>query len=171
MPFITISDIRKDTREIDFSNTFTVPEEYFRRLKPNKKPMLGDVLYTVTGATLGIPVLVKQTTDFCFQRHIGLIRPKPETDSRWLNYAMLSPQVFKQATVGSTGAAQKTVSLTVLRNITVPKVPYPQQVTVGAELDDLSQRTQRLECVYQRKLAALEGLKKSLLHQAFTGNL
>jgi type I restriction enzyme S subunit len=57
IPFITISNIHKRTREIDFSNTFMVPEVYFRNLKPNKKPQVGDVLYTVTGATLGIPVL------------------------------------------------------------------------------------------------------------------
>jgi type I restriction enzyme S subunit len=31
--------------------------------------------------------------------------------------------------------------------------------------------TQRLESFYQRKLTALEALKKSLLHQAFTGQL
>jgi type I restriction enzyme S subunit len=72
VPFITISNIVKRTREIDFSSTFSVPEEYFRNLKPNKKPRAGDILYTVTGATLGIPVFVKQQIDFCFQRHIGL---------------------------------------------------------------------------------------------------
>jgi type I restriction enzyme S subunit len=31
--------------------------------------------------------------------------------------------------------------------------------------------TQRLAGLYERKLAALEELKKSLLHQAFTGEL
>jgi type I restriction enzyme S subunit len=30
---------------------------------------------------------------------------------------------------------------------------------------------QRLESLYQNKLNALDELKKSLLHQAFTGNL
>jgi type I restriction enzyme S subunit len=171
VPFITISDIVKDTREIDFSNTFTVPDEYFRKLKPDKKPRVGDVLYTVTGATLGIPVLVTQQVDFCFQRHIGLIRPKPDTDSHWLSFALLSPQAFRQATVGSTGAAQKTVSLAVLRNITVPRIPLSQQRLTAAKLVTLSERTQRLASVYQRKLDSLEALKKSLLHQAFTGNL
>ena len=32
-------------------------------------------------------------------------------------------------------------------------------------------RTQRLARLYERKLAALDTLKKSLLHQAFTGEL
>ena len=31
--------------------------------------------------------------------------------------------------------------------------------------------TQRLASLYERKLAALEALKKSLLHQAYTGAL
>jgi hypothetical protein len=31
--------------------------------------------------------------------------------------------------------------------------------------------TQRLESIYQQKLAGLEALKKSLLHQAFDGEL
>ena len=171
VPFITISNIVKRTREVDFSNTFAVPEKYFDNLKPNKKPRVGDVLYTVTGATLGIPVLVREQRDFCFQRHIGLIRPKPDTDSSWLTYALLSPQVFRQATIGSTGAAQKTVSLKVLRGLKVPRLAFTQQKRIAARLDALSDETQRLESIYQRKLAALEALKKSLLHQAFTGAL
>jgi type I restriction enzyme S subunit len=171
VPFITISDIVKLTREVDFSNTFTVPAEYFQNLKPNKKPRVGDILYTVTGATLGIPVLVREQRDFCFQRHIGLIRPKPETDSAWLTYALLSPQAFRQATIGSTGAAQKTVSLGVLRGLKVPKLALTEQKRTAAQLDELSNETQRLAGLYARKLTALEALKKSLLHQAFTCKL
>jgi type I restriction enzyme, S subunit len=171
VPFITISDIVKNTREIDFSNTFTVPMEYFRGLKPNKKPRIGDVLYTVTGATLGIPVLVREQRDFCFQRHIGLVRPKPDTDSTWLSYALLSPQVFRQATLGSTGAAQKTVSLSVLRGLKVPKMALTEQKRIAAQLDTVFAETQQLASIYQQKLAALDELKKSLLHQAFSGQL
>jgi hypothetical protein len=35
----------------------------------------------------------------------------------------------------------------------------------------LRDETQRLANLYERKLATLEALKKSLLHQAFTGEL
>jgi type I restriction enzyme, S subunit len=38
-------------------------------------------------------------------------------------------------------------------------------------LNSLSADTRRLEFLYQRKLDALDELKKSLLHQAFTGVL
>jgi len=171
VPFITISNIVKRTREIDFTSTFAVPVEYFRGLKGNKRPRPGDILYTVTGATLGIPVLIKDERDFCFQRHIGLIRPKTNTDSSWLSYALLSPQLFRQATLGSTGTAQKTVSLKVLRELKVPRIGFSEQVRISNQLDALFVETQRLESIYLQKLVALDALKNSLLDRAFRGGL
>lgn len=170
VPFITIGNIVKETREIDFSDSFMVPRAYFDALKPYKKPRQGDVLYTVTGS-FGIPVIVRDDTEFCFQRHIGLVRPKPETSSSWLYYLLMSPQLLKQANDGATGTAQKTVSLKLLRSFVVPKVSPKQQKQAVEKLDALTEETQRLARLYERKHAALEALKKSLLHQAFTGEL
>lgn len=170
IPFITIGNINKETREIDFADTFMVSRSYFNALSPNKKPQMGDVLYTVTGS-FGIPVRLFDNREFCFQRHIGLIRPKPETDSSWLFYLLLSPQIFKQANDGATGTAQKTVSLKLLRNFKAPLVPLKLQQMAVKKLDELSNETHSLESIYQQKLAALDELKKSLLHQAFTGKL
>jgi type I restriction enzyme S subunit len=147
-----------------------VPHKYFNGVKANRKPKKGDVLYTVTGS-FGVPVMVEDDFKFCFQRHIGLLRPKPETQSAWLYYLLLSPQVFQQANEGATGTAQKTVSLKVLRSFKVPRVSPPQQRSAVAMLDVFASETQRLESIYHRKLAALDGLKKSLLHRAFTGEL
>lgn len=46
-----------------------------------------------------------------------------------------------------------------------------EQEAIVEKLDALSEETQRLARLYERKHAALEALKKSLLHQAFTGEL
>jgi type I restriction enzyme, S subunit len=46
-----------------------------------------------------------------------------------------------------------------------------EQRKIVVELGDLREETQRLARLYERKLAALEALKKSLLHQAFSGEL
>lgn len=170
VPFITIGNVAKDSRTIDFSDTFKVPREYFDSLKPHKKPRTGDVLYTVTGS-FGIPVLVKEQRDFCFQRHIGLIRPKHDVRSEWLYYLLMSPQIVQQANDGATGTAQKTVSLKVLRGFEVPRLPLAAQEITTTRLNSLASETQRLESLYQQKLAALDELKKSLLHQAFSGSL
>ena len=170
VPFITIGNIVKPTRTIDFTDTFKVPFEYFNKLKANKKPKRGDVLYTVTGS-FGIPVLVKDNQEFCFQRHIGLIRPKSDVSSEWLCYLLGSPQLVKQANDGATGTAQKTVSLKVLRGFQVPNLPIDKQNKMVVELDALSKETKRLEAIYHRKIELLDELKKSLLQQAFAGEL
>ncbi|CAN5456339.1 hypothetical protein BH11PSE9_BH11PSE9_10480 [soil metagenome] len=170
IPFITISNVDKETRCIDFTDTFTVAREYFDALKPYRKPKRGDVLYTVTGS-FGIPVLVQDEREFCFQRHIGLIRPRPDVDSRWLMFALLSPQVRAQAEKGATETAQRTVSLGTLRAMTVPKVGIGDQRKVVAQVDLLHDRVVRLREITRTKLVALDELKKSLLHQAFTGQL
>jgi hypothetical protein len=45
------------------------------------------------------------------------------------------------------------------------------QKKIAAELDLLGPETQRLASLYQRKLAALDELKQSLLSKAFAGEL
>jgi type I restriction enzyme, S subunit len=50
--------------------------------------------------------------------------------------------------------------------------PEPgQQLQIVKQCDSLREETRSLEDIYQQKLAALEALKKSLLHQAFSGAL
>lgn len=54
-------------------------------------------------------------------------------------------------------------------------IPIPKAIDLQAliveSIESLSTETQRLESIYQQKLAALDALKKSLLDQAFTGQL
>lgn len=49
--------------------------------------------------------------------------------------------------------------------------PVTQQPSLARRLDLLSEETRSLEALYQRKIEALDELKQSLLHQAFSGNL
>jgi type I restriction enzyme, S subunit len=170
LPFITIKNIEKKSRIIDFEDTFKVPEEYYDSLKPNRKPILGDVLYTVTGS-YGIPVRVHSDRRFCFQRHIGLIRPKSMICSKWLEYMLLSKFVKDQADAGATGTAQKTVSLRLLRSMKVPNQGAGEQSKTVSRLDFLGSETQRLSSLYEQRLHALRELKKSLLQKAFSGEL
>ena len=170
LPFITISNIDKSTRKIDFKDTFKVPRQYVDGLNPTRKPRRNDVLYTVTGS-FGIPVLVDHDDEFCFQRHIGLIRPRENVDSKWLYYLCLTPQIFGQASERATGTAQKTVSLKVLRTLKVPNVRHEDQITVVPLLEKASQESAQLKRLYQRKLIALDELKQSILQKAFTGQL
>jgi len=53
--------------------------------------------------------------------------------------------------------------------ITLP--PLDEQRIIVEKITELESATQRLADVYEQKLTALEALKKSLLHQAFSGEL
>ena len=170
IPFITISNIDKQNRKVDFSNTFKVLPEYFEKLKVNRKPRKGDLLYTVTGS-YGIPVIIEHDRNFCFQRHIGLIRPNDETNSKCLYYILLSRYLLDQADECATGTAQKTVSLSGLRRFSVPKIPKEEQQLIVAKLDIISEKVSHLEAIYRQKIAALKELKQSILQKAFTGEL
>jgi len=170
IPFITISNINKQENSIDFSKTFRVPVDYFKNIHAKRKPKTNDILYTVTGS-YGIPVLIESNFEFCFQRHIGLIRPDKSTYSKWLFYWILSPQAIKQAHETATGTAQKTVSLKALRNFSIPKVLLKEQKQIVQELDTLQAETKKLESIYQQKINNLDELKKSILQKAFEGEL
>jgi type I restriction enzyme S subunit len=72
----------------------------------------------------------------------------------------------------SGGAAiQNVASVKVLKEIIVSLPSLAEQNRVVDELESLREEIQRLESIYQQKLSALDELKKSLLHQAFSGQL
>jgi type I restriction enzyme S subunit len=69
------------------------------------------------------------------------------------------------------GSAQANINMGTFENERFPFPPVAEQRIIVAKLDALSEETTRLARLYEQKLAALEALKKSLLHQAFTGEL
>ena len=170
VPFITISNVNKTTSKIDFSDTFMVNKNYFQNLKGNRKPKIGDVLYTVTGS-FGIPVLIDFEKDFCFQRHIGLIRPLPETNQKWVYYLLQSPQVFGQAKETATGTAQKTVALSSLRNFNIPLCSNNEQQLIVDELESKLTVCDKIEETISQSLQQAETLRQSILKKAFEGKL
>lgn len=69
------------------------------------------------------------------------------------------------------GMAQPKLNQKMLNTIVIPYPPLHDQRSIVSKLDALSAETKKLESIYRQKLAALEALKKSLLHQAFKGEL
>jgi type I restriction enzyme M protein len=133
VPFVTISNINEEHR-LDFANTFFVPQSYYDKLNTSRKPKRGDILYTVTGS-YGIPVLVDFDEPFCFQRHIGLVRPSDKIEGKFLYWTLASSFVMDQAHRTAVGAAQKTVSLNSLRAFSIPVPSLEEQRRIVAALD------------------------------------
>lgn len=145
IPFITISNIDKENNRIDFTNSFFVPESYYEALKDNRKPKIGDVLYTVTGS-YGITVLIKSDKPFCFQRHIGLLRPiESLVNSSYLAYWGRNGSIKSYADNVATGIAQKTVSLISLRLFPIIIPPLELQQQFAAEVEAIEAQKANIE--------------------------
>jgi len=69
------------------------------------------------------------------------------------------------------GTRQANLSSVTIKLLPVPLCSLKEQKVIANKLDDLQQETQHLTLLYERKLTALEELKKSFLHQAFNGEL
>ena len=71
----------------------------------------------------------------------------------------------------ASGSVVKNISGDLVKKAVLPIPPLPQQHIIVKKLLEISAETKRLKSIYQQKLAALDVLKKSLLDQAFTGQL
>ena len=145
IPFVTISNI-SSSNQFDFCDTMFVPQKYYDKLDTKRKAQKNDILYSVVGS-FGIPVLIKDNKPFVFQRHIAILRP----DSRvvfpkFLYYVMLSKEFYALADTVAVGAAQRTISLSALRNIEISLPDIEKQKRIASILsayDDLIENNQR----------------------------
>ena len=169
IPFIMISNI--DGNRIDFSDTAFVGRDYYENIDSKRRPQVGDVLYSVTGS-FGIPVLVDFEKEFCFQRHIALLRPNDSILSRYLYYAMQAPDVYAQASKGATGTAQKTVGLTVLRKILIPYTEdKTEQEQIVREVENKMSVCDSIEKTVDTALQQAEAMRQSILKQVLEGKI
>lgn len=169
IPFIMISNINGN--KINWDNTAFVNSDYYNNIDNKRKPKKGDVLYTVTGS-FGIPVLVDFDKEFCFQRHIALLRPNENIDQKFLYYAMQEPDVYSQASKKATGTAQKTVGLGVLRKIEIPYISsIEMQKQMVLEIESRLSACDSIEKAMDAALQEAEAMRQSILKKAFEGEL
>lgn len=100
------------------------------------------------------------------------LAPLPNQITRdYLFHLLLSKSFTDYAIQGSARSGMPKVNRDHLFRFRVWLPALTTQKELTAKLDALSAETRRLASIYERKLAALDALKKSLLHQAFTGQL
>jgi len=135
-------------------------------------PRKGDVLFT-TEAPLANVAQLDTNEKVAFAQRVIIMQPdRARLDSTFLKYLLLSNPVQESIRIHGTGATVQGIKASLLRLI---EISFPeslrQQESIVRNLDALVDETQRLARLYERKLAALEELKKTLLHQAFNGEL
>ena len=170
VPFLSVKNLTQGF--IDFSDTRFISVAEHEFLTRRCKPIRDDILYTKVGTT-GIAQVVDVDNEFSIFVSVALLKPKHDIIfNLYLEHFLNAPYAREQAQKRTRGMANRNLVITDIKEIDVhfPK-SLDEQRTIVAKLESLAAETQRLESLYERKLDALEELKKSLLHQTFSGRL
>lgn len=137
----------------------------------------GDLLVAMTeqaAGLLGSPILAPESDRFLHNQRLGLVRSKPGVP--WTNeffFHVFNTQSVRQSIHASaSGVKVRHTSPSKLGDVVVAfPTSLDEQRSIVSLLASLQSETKHLTHLYERKLAALEELKTSLLHQAFNGEL
>lgn len=132
----------------------------------------GELLLCVRGSTGVISIASTELVGANVTRGIVPIRFNRSLLLSEFGFHLLSGgPVQRQIREKTYGTALMQINIRDLRLISLSIPPLNEQRAIAAKLDSLYEETQRLARLYERKLAVLEALKRSLLHQAFSGEL
>lgn len=168
VPYLLARHVKNNHLLFD-GKTF-ITDEFNRK---NKKSMLkaGDVLLVQSGHIGHSAVVTEEHEGHNCHAMIVITSVKGAFIGPFLSLFFNSSEMkqkFQEIRSGST------VPHLTCREVKELKVALPDLATQRRIVDHshaFAAETQRLESIYHRKLAALDALKKSLLHQAFSGQL
>lgn len=135
-----------------------------------------DVLLNITGASVARCVVVpREVLPARVNQHVAIIRPiAAKLDAEFLHYLLVSKPYKDQLLQAGedAGATRQAITKAQIQEFEVTFPPtLTEQRTIVERIDALLIESLRLARVYERKLEALDALKTSLLHSAFTGQL
>ncbi|MTJ92896.1 MAG: restriction endonuclease subunit S [Desulfovibrio sp.] len=162
-PFIQTGDVRNSEHMItEFTQTYSEVGLSQSKLWPK-----GTLCITIAANIAETGIL---NFDACFPDSvIGIIVDENQSNNVFLEYLLQATKTVLKAK--GKGSAQDNINLGTFENEIFFFPKLAAQNIIARQLDELSAETQRLESIYQRKIAALDELKKSLLHKAFSGEL
>jgi type I restriction enzyme S subunit len=107
-----------------------------------------------------------------YNNNIMRIRFQHGIDPKFILLAFSSKGIVKELNALKSGTTNvSAIYFKDLKSLLIPVPSFAEQKKIAAMLLGLSEETQHLTRLYEHKLAALEELKKSLLQQAFNGEL
>jgi len=132
----------------------------------------GDILVSLTGNIGRVGMITEEHLPAVLNQRVARIVPKGSSIDRDFLFRFLLSSAFRERLQeAGHGAAQQNVSTKEIECVPISLPSVDIQRSIIEQFDEFASETQRLESLYQNKLHALDELKKSLLHQAFTGNL
>ena len=167
IPFLRSQNVRPG--RLDWDGVQHVTKEFHAKLKKSHL-RLGDLLFVRVGANRGDCCAILEEVAELNCANIVFARPTHGNAAYLELYCQSSPG--REQLLGmTTGSAQGVINTSSVAELIVPLPSAIEQSRIVKHLDALQTETRRLEALYARKLAALDELKTSLLHQAFSGQL
>lgn len=158
--------------KINLGETRHVTPQDFKQWTRRVKPQADDIVFSYE-TRLGQAAIIPSGLECCLGRRMGLVRTnRKRLNPRFFMYQYISPP-FREFLNGRTvrGATVDRIALREFPSFSISFPKLSEQEKMADRFEALRKGTERLESIYQGKLNALEALKKSLLHQAFTGQL
>lgn len=170
IPSIRTPNIGKGKLLLD--GVYRVSEETYSEWTKRAEPRAGDLILA-REAPAGNVAIIPENMRVCLGQRTVLIRPKTDIfESAFLSFLLLSSAMRDKLLAHSRGATVQHINMKDIRALEIGAIPTVDiQKSIVEKLNAADEETQRLESIYQRKLAALEELKKALLHRAFSGEL
>ncbi len=170
IPSIRTPNIGKGKLLLD--DVYLVSEETYSKWTRRAKPRAGDLILA-REAPAGNVAVIPENVRLCLGQRTVLIRPKAVVfESEFLSFLLLQQDMQRWLLAQSRGATVQHVNMKDIRALNIGAIPpLDVQRSILLKIKGLEKEIERLESIYQGKLNALEELKKSLLHQAFTEGL
>jgi len=132
----------------------------------------GDILISLTGNIGRVGIIQEGQLPAVLNQRVARIAIKGLSADRDFLFRFLLSRNFRESLQeAGHGAAQQNVSTKEIESVQISLPDKKEQRRIVEEFDSFAAETQHLTRLYERKLDALEELKKSLLHQAFNGEL
>lgn len=168
---IFLSSRNVTSGEIDWNNIKYIDEKQHLEMHRRVAPRVGDILLAKNGTT-GVAAMVDKNEVFDIYVSLALIRPLGVIHPKLLLHFINSPTAKKQFNRRLKGTGVPNLHLEEIRQVEVNfPISHATQDRLVMDIEVFKREVQRLEAIYRQKLTALDDLKKSLLHQAFSGQL
>jgi len=127
---------------------------------------------TIISGGLKVAIVPEEYDGALLNQRVAAILTRPDLLTAPFLFAYLSTQpVIDYVKARVNTLMQPNLSINDLKLMPVPLPPVHEQDRINEQISALRNETKRLESICQKKLDVLDELKKSLLHQAFCGNL
>jgi type I restriction enzyme S subunit len=171
IPFYRTKEIKELSNGKPITLELFISRQRYEQIKQSfGVPKIGDLLMSAVG-TIGEIMVIENEDEFYFKDgNIVWFKDFEKLDTNYLKYALTAfVEKIKNLAIGAAYSALTIEKLNKYQ-IAFPSAIDDQQ-TIVRQLDALRAETQKLETVYQKKIADLEELKKSILQKAFAGEL